>query len=228
MLKYGHDDPQHAQLAETQERMESQSAPQRAATSGRTANTATPRTTIGLRERLMMAAGAVLGLALIVAVWLLAGRSAEPTLPTVAEVNRPAPAFTLRALDGGEVRLEDYRGKVVLLNFWGSWCEPCKEETPDLQRAHVQLEAEGLVIIGVNLWNQEGRDAEQKVRAFAESYGMSYPVALDTDGSVAQDYRLYPIPTSYFIDPQGNIRYIKASVLKASEIETLFRRLQQG
>jgi cytochrome c biogenesis protein CcmG, thiol:disulfide interchange protein DsbE len=170
----------------------------------------------------------VLGLALIVAVWMLSGRTAEPALPAVAEVNRPAPNFTLPALGGGEVRLEDYRGKVVLVNFWGTWCEPCKEETPDLQQAYARLEQQGLVVIGVNLWNQEGRDAEQKVQAFVEQYGMQYPVALDTQGDAASDYRLYPIPTSYFIDPAGNIRYIKVSVLSATEIETLFERLRQG
>jgi cytochrome c biogenesis protein CcmG, thiol:disulfide interchange protein DsbE len=155
------------------------------------------------REIITTALLGLLGLVVIAVVWSLAGRTDAGPLPAVAEVNRPAPAFNLPAFGGGELRLEDYRGKVVLVNFWGTWCEPCKAETPDLQRAYEQLQAQGLVIIGVNLWNQEGSGAEQKVRTFVDEFGVSYPIALDTNGAVAQDYRLYPIPTSYFIDPQG-------------------------
>lgn len=178
-----------------------------------------------MREWALLAAGAVLGLVLIIGVWMLSGRSGEPGLPAVAEVNRPAPDFVLPAQGGGEVRLADYRGKVVLVNFWGTWCEPCKEETPALQQAYERLRGEGLVVVGVNLTNQEGSRADAKIQQFVDSYGVTYPIALDTDGSVASDYRLYPIPTSYIVDPQGNIRFIKASVLTASEIEALFRRL---
>jgi len=165
---------------------------------------------------------------LIAAVWVITGRQATD-LPTVGEVNRPAPDFTLPALGGGEVRLSDYRGKTVLVNFWGTWCEPCREETPALQAAYAQLQQRGLVVIGIDLADGEktqGR-GEAEISQFVKQYGVSYPIALDVEGKVANAFRIYPIPTSYFIDPQGNIRYVRVSTLTSKEVVSLFENLQQ-
>jgi cytochrome c biogenesis protein CcmG, thiol:disulfide interchange protein DsbE len=177
------------------------------------------------REILMSAAGAIVGLALIAVVWVMAGRSAEPALPPVGEVNRLAPNFELPGLDGGTVSLSDYRGKVVLINFWGTWCEPCKEETPALQAAYQELGGRGLAIIGVNLFSQETA-GDQAVRDFISPYGVTYPIALDTNGDIARAFQISPIPVSYFVDPSGNIRFVKVGTLKAAEVRALFERLQ--
>ncbi len=112
------------------------------------------------REVLTALGGAVVGLLVIGLVWVISGRNAEPALPPVGELNRPAPDFTLPGLDGQDVRLSDYRGKVVLVNFWGTWCEPCKEETPALQQSYEKLGDQGLVIIGIDLQSQERNGAE--------------------------------------------------------------------
>jgi len=91
------------------------------------------------REWLMAGGGALAGLLVIAFVWVLAGRSAGAALPPAAQTNRPAPDFALPSIDGRTVRLSDYRGKVVLLNFWYTGCEPCREETPALEFASAQL-----------------------------------------------------------------------------------------
>ena len=182
------------------------------------------------REVLMALAGAAAGLLVIALVWVLAGRGAQPALPPVAEVNKPAPEFTLPGLDGQDVRLSSYRGKVVLVNFWGTWCEPCKDETPALQAAYRNLSDQGLVIIGIDLRNQERSGAEgvDDVRAFTARYGVTYPIALDVAGEVARAFQIYPIPTSFFIDPNGMIRYVRAGPIDAREIEPIFKKLQQA
>jgi len=173
--------------------------------------------------------GALAGIMVIAVVWLLVGRTAQPTLPPVAELRRPSPAFSLPGLDGTTIRLDDYRGKVVLINFWGTWCEPCKDETPALQEAYQKLRDQGLVIIGIDLRGQErgGADGLTDVRAFVERYGVTYPIALDVSGDTARAFQIYPIPTSYFIDQTGMIRYVRVSALTTQEVEALFTRLQQ-
>jgi peroxiredoxin len=182
------------------------------------------------REALMALGGAAAGLLVIALVWMFAGRGAQPALPPVGEVNKPAPDFALPGLDGQNVRLSDYRGKVVLVNFWGTWCEPCKDETPALQAAYQNLSDQGLVIIGIDLANQERTGAEgvDDVRAFTTRYGVTYPIALDVAGDVARAFQIYPIPTSFFVDPSGTIRYVRAGPIDAREIEPIFKQLQQA
>ena len=181
---------------------------------------------VSRRELITSAAGALVGVLLIGLVWFLVGRENDATLPSVGELNRPAPDLTLPTLDGDTLRLADLRGKVVLVNFWGTWCEPCKEETPALQAAYQRLQSEGLVIVGVNLRRQEpGDDA---VRDFVRQYGVTYPIALDVEGEAARLFQISPIPVSYFIDPEGTIRYVRIGTLTADDVATLFARLRQS
>ena len=181
---------------------------------------------ISNREVTYAVGGILVGLLILAALWSALGNRPRSG-PVVSEVNYPAPAFALRTLDGEQFDLTAYRGKVVLVNFWGTWCEPCKEETPALQAAYQQLADEGLVIVGVDLFDGEralGR-GEQEVRQFANRYGVSYPIALDETGQVARDFKLYPIPVSYFVDRAGNVRFIRIGRLTTADVEALFRRL---
>ncbi len=173
----------------------------------------------------MAAFGALAGLLIIGLVWLMVGREDTPALPAVGELNRPAPDVTLPLLDGEPIRLADMRGKVVLVNFWGTWCEPCKEETPALQQAYEKLRADGLVIVGINLRRQETSD--EAVRAFVRQYGVTYPIALDVDGEAARLFQISPIPVSYFIDPAGTVRYVRVGTLSSEDVTALFGRLRQ-
>jgi peroxiredoxin len=194
---------------------------------GEAAETARSSRNLSSRERTLAAVGAVAALALVAVIWVLTGRGAPPEGTEMVEVSRPAPAFATSALDGGTVSLADYSGKVVLLNFWATWCEPCQRELPALQQAHQTYGEQGLAIIGVNLTDDElaqGGDQE-KIRAFLDQYGVTYPTALDFEGEITNAYRVFPLPTSFFIDQQGRIRYVHIGELTLEDVAARFYEL---
>lgn len=123
--------------------------------------------------------------------------------PPSSEVGRAAPDFRLAAADGGEERLSAYRGKWVLLNFWATWCGPCRQETPDLQRLQ-ERRPDTVVVLGVNQQEPLKTAAE-----FADEYDLTYPLALDSSGEVSATYRVSRgLPVSILVDPSGVIREI--------------------
>jgi peroxiredoxin len=187
------------------------------------------RAGLSRREILMAAGGALVGLLVIALVWAFSGESATTTRLNAAEQNRPAPQFALPTLDGGDVRLSDYRGKVVLVNFWYTGCEPCREETPALQAAYQKLAGQGLEIIGVNVRQNErgGADGDADIRKFVDEYRVTYPIALDADNATNRDYQVYVLPTSVMIDQDGRIRYLMFSAVTTEDVEALFNKLQQ-
>jgi peroxiredoxin len=133
---------------------------------------------------------------------LAAGQNPTGKAPA-AETGRAAPGFRLAGLNGGTVNLTDYRGKYVLLNFWASWCGPCRGETPALQKLYSQAGNKDLVVIGVNQQETQGA-----AKSFIDEFGVTYPVALDRSGDVSVAYRANILPVSVLIDPQGVIRQI--------------------
>jgi peroxiredoxin len=122
-----------------------------------------------------------------------------------AEVGRAAPDFLLETPDGGTLRLSDLQGRPVLVNFWASWCAPCRQEMPELVRAYERHRDAGLEIVGINL-----QEPDQRVLDFAEEFGIEFPLVIDRDGELSDVWRLggpiQGIPTSYFIDATGVIR----------------------
>ena len=137
-----------------------------------------------------------------------------------AEVGRAAPAFRLRSPDGSVAALTDYRGQYVLLNFWASWCGPCRGETPALQ-AFFEQESPGLVVVGVN--QQEGAET---AREFADGFGVTYPIALDADGQVSSAYRVTTgLPVSFLIDPEGVIQGVHLGALTDQDLAELAAEL---
>lgn len=116
-----------------------------------------------------------------------------------------APNFTLTTLDGKEVSLADYKGKKVVLNFWATWCPPCKAEMPHMQNYYEdKAEQENVEILAVNLTSSDvGLD---KVKAFQEDYALSFPIPLDEEGVVGETYQAITIPTTYMIDTTGTIQ----------------------
>lgn len=180
------------------------------------------------QELVMVVIGALIGIVIVAIVWMVSMRMATPNNPAAAETNRPAPDFVLARVDGGTLDLRDLRGKVVVVNFWGTWCAPCIEETPAIQAAYEQLQASGVEIVGINLRHQEevGAKGDEAVRSFVQNFGVTYPVVLDADGEVARLYQISPLPTSYFIDAAGNIRYVYVGTLTTADIVDLVNRLQ--
>lgn len=108
--------------------------------------------------------------------------------------------FKLKDLNGKEVSLSDYKGKKVFLNFWATWCPPCKAEMPEMEMLYKETKNSDLVILAVNL--DEEKDTVQK---FINSNKYNFPVLLDTGNIVASQYEVVSIPTSFFIDKEGNI-----------------------
>jgi thiol-disulfide isomerase/thioredoxin len=138
--------------------------------------------------------------------WLLGGKVAdarEHLLEAMGMAKVPpkaAPDFTLLNIDGQQVSLQQYRGKVVFLNFWATWCIPCREEMPALERLHQTYQAQDLAIISIDL--KEGAD---QVKAFFQKHSLSFPSLLDLNGTVFRDYLVAGMPTTYLIDRDGTL-----------------------
>jgi peroxiredoxin len=122
----------------------------------------------------------------------------KSSLPPSSEVGR-APGFTLTDMNGHPVSLADFRGKVVILDFWATWCPPCKREIPDFIELQSQYGSKGLQVIGIGL------DEPEKLKAFALSNGMNYSVLMGTDDIAMKYGGISGIPTTFVIDKSGNI-----------------------
>ena len=109
-----------------------------------------------------------------------------------------APNFMIKDLGGNTVSLEDYRGKIVFLNFWATWCPPCRAEMPSMEKLYAQFKNEDFAILAIDMREDAG-----KVRAFKEQFKLSFPMLLDSDGSVGAAYGIVSIPTTYLVDRNG-------------------------
>ena len=110
----------------------------------------------------------------------------------------PAADFELRLFGGDLLTMSDLKGKVVVLNFWASWCPPCRAEMPDFEEMWREMRDDGVVFVGVAV-----SDSPKEARAFVEATGVTYPVGVDPSGSIASDYRVLSLPTTFLIDREG-------------------------
>lgn len=118
-------------------------------------------------------------------------------------VGQRAPEIGLRSLDGATVTMSELRGKVVLVDFWATWCSPCRDELPHLQRLYRELSTEGLVVVGVSV----DREADN-VRSFVRRLGLTFPIVHDAQHVVADRYHPTTMPTSYIVDRDGTVRFV--------------------
>src|SRR2546428_1778437 len=145
----------------------------------------------------------------------LLGMAGRPPL-----VGSPAPEIALKDLQGQEVRLSDLHGKIVLLNFWATWCKPCKEEMPAMQASFDKLRDQGFVVLAVNELEDAGRVAEH-----IRTHGHTFLVVMDHDNRVANRYGVVGLPATFLIDRQGLVReHVFGSLLTEERIAELVRR----
>lgn len=138
-----------------------------------------------------------------------------------AREGRAAPNFKLQTPEGQTHTLDQYRGNYVLLNFWASWCGPCRGETPDLQDFHAATESSGVAVIGINQQEQPAT-----ARAFADEFGVTYPILLDTSGEVSNAYQFPGLPATYFIDPTGVVERVYYGRITPEQLTDLEERLR--
>lgn len=133
-------------------------------------------------------------------------------------VGSPAPDFALPALDGEQVRLSDLRGQRVLLNFWATWCGPCRQEMPAIQARYNHGD---FAVLAVDFG-----ETRQQVQNFVNEIGVDLPVVLDADGSVQELYRVRGYPTTFFIDTKGVIRLFHIGEMTAEDIDSYLQQME--
>lgn len=136
------------------------------------------------------------------------GAAAAPSTPA------PAPDFTLPARDGGEVRLSDLRGQVVMINFWATWCGPCRQEMPLLEQLQVKFEPLGFTLLGVNV----EPDSAAAV-AWLKGVPVTFPILFDTRNAVAESFGVQGMPSSVFVDREGRVRYVHRGYKSGDEAQ---------
>ena len=137
----------------------------------------------------------------------------------------PAPDFTLNTVGGGSATLSAFRGQVVILNLWASWCSPCRAEMPAIQQVYLANRERGLEVLAVNSTLQ---DSATDAQAFAQDLGLTFPLLLDVDGAVSRSYLLRALPSTFFIDRKGLIRTVVfGGPMSAATIETKVQALLQ-
>ena len=176
---------------------------------------------------------ALIGLVLILgASWIAFSRFLVNTNTTAGEAivlepapvaGHPAPDFKLVSTDGKTISLSDFRGQPVILNFWATWCAPCRAEFPEFQKAAVD-NAGRLVIIGINNTSADNADS---IPAFLEEFGVTFPIVLDETGDTVKTYQIIGLPTTIFVDSNGIVNEVFTGPLNKAYIESKISELNQ-
>ena len=181
------------------------------------------------QSSLMLLLAAVLVLGGIGTLVWMGWQTAVPT-PTTNSYGAPALAqkggtvtdFTIESLGGFPVSLNDYEGQVIVMNFWATWCPPCRAEMPDINNFYEAYRDEGLVVLAIN----EEEPAET-VRPFIQANNFTFPVLLDSEGRVAQQYSTRSYPTTFVIDRNGVIQHVQTGQISEAELEKVVLPLLQ-
>jgi peroxiredoxin len=150
--------------------------------------------------RRCMGMSTVYRIAAAVLATLLVASASQAAMPAVGRV---APDFTLKSDSGKNLKLSEYRGQVVMVNFWATWCGPCRQELPLLNRIHEQYRKAGFVLLGVNIDDQPAA-----AQAMMKSLGIRFPVLFDTEKRVSRLYDVSAMPSTLLIDRDGKLRHV--------------------
>lgn len=145
----------------------------------------------------------------------------KESLGTIQEGDE-APDFLLMDLSGEERQLSDYKGKGVFLNFWGTWCEPCKEEMPHMEKMSQEYKEKGVEILAVNVG-----ESDFQVRTFMEQYKLTFPIVIDSGKEVQKAYGINPLPTTFMINPEGKVeKIIVGGLVEEDQVRELFEAVK--
>ena len=149
----------------------------------------------------------------------------DPNLPVGPQVGLRAPDFTLQAMDGKTYTLSELAGRPVLINYWATWCIPCKVELPILQKLYLEYQQKGMLIISVDAIDQDSAD---KVQGLVDQFGMTFPVLLDQGGQFANLYQTIFFPTTILVDASGVIREINLGDASEAELRLSLDKILAG
>jgi peroxiredoxin len=150
------------------------------------------------------------------ALLVLCTASASLAAQDPPKLGQAAPEFSLKLLSGGEASLSQFTGHPVLVNFWATWCKPCRQEMPEITAAYQAHRASGLEVLAVNLSDQESM---KDVRKFVAELELPFPILLDEKGKTRKRYGLITVPTSFFIDTKGMVRGVNAGPISAKALK---------
>ena len=165
----------------------------------------------------------ILGPTVAVLALLAYGFRTDPREIPTPLLGRPAAPFVLPLLDGGQLSLADHRGKVVVVNFWASWCVPCREEAPLLEATWRAYRDRDVVLVGVNF-----QDQEEAARAFIAEFGLTFPNGRDAGSRIAVDYGVYGIPELFFVTRDGRIASKHIGLIGRAALEARIEEALQG
>ncbi|MEX2222889.1 MAG: redoxin domain-containing protein [Candidatus Rokuibacteriota bacterium] len=171
---------------------------------------------VALTVAILLPAVSLLGL-------LAWGFTREPKFIPTPLLAKPAPPFRLTLFDGRVLRLEELRGKVVFLNFWASWCPPCRAEARMLEAAWRAHRDQGVEFVGINI-----QDKEEAAREFLEEFGVTYANGMDPGSKIAIDYGVWGLPEPFIIDREGRITYKHVGALGVDTVTAKLAEARQG
>jgi peroxiredoxin len=149
----------------------------------------------------------------------------DPALAVAPQIGAVAPNFTLQTINGEEVKLDDLRGEAVMVNYWVTWCIPCLEEMPILEKLHREYQEQGFTLLSVNGIAQDDMNT---VMSTLDEFNVTFPVALDEGDAVYNEFQVRFMPTTFFIDKQGVIQHIQLGSTSEEGFRTQIEELLSG